>query len=83
MRIRFHWPSAFLGAAVACLLCMLSLMQPAATAQSDGSSPATFANAIEQRQEMIRLLRDQSSLAKEQLELLQSGKLRIVVEPQK
>ncbi len=77
---RFHWPSALVGAAVAGLLCMLGFSEPAATAQS---GPATFANAIEQRQEMIRLLRDQSALAKEQLDLLRSGKLRVVAEPAK
>jgi hypothetical protein len=77
---RFHWPSALVGAAIAGMLCMLGFPEPEATAQS---GPAAFANAIEQRQEMIRLLRDQNALAKEQLDLLRSGKLRVVVEPPK
>jgi hypothetical protein len=81
MRRRFDWPSALLGAAVAGMLCMLGFSQPSATAQSEG--PATFANAIEQRQEMIRLLRDSNALVKEQLDLLRSGKLRVVAEPAK
>jgi hypothetical protein len=81
MRIRFDWPSALLGAAAACMLCMLGLCQPTATAQSDGSG--TFANAIEQRREMISLLRDNNALLKEQIDLLRSGKLQVVAQPAK
>jgi hypothetical protein len=81
VRIRIDWPSALLGAAAACLLCVLSLSQPMATAQSEG--PATFANAIEQRREMIRLLGDNNALLKEQIDLLKSGKLHVVAEPAK
>ena len=80
MRIRFHWPSALLGAAAAGMLCMLGLSQPIATAQSDKQP---FANAVEQRQEMVQLLRDGNALLKEQLELLRSGKLHVVSEPAK
>jgi hypothetical protein len=80
MRIRFHWPSALLGATAAGMLCMLGLFQPTATAQSDKQP---FANAVEQRQETIQLLRDGNALLKEQLELLRSGKLHVIAEPAK
>jgi hypothetical protein len=81
MRIRFDWSSALLGAAAASLVCVLGLCQPTATAQSEGSG--TFANAIEQRREMIGLLRDNNALLKEQVELLRSGKLQVIVQPAK
>ena len=81
MRNRLNWPSALLGAAAMGMLCMLGFSQPPATAQSEG--PATFANAIEQRQEMIRLLRDNNALVKEQIDLLRSGTLRVIAEPAK
>jgi hypothetical protein len=81
MRIRFHWPSAVLGAAVAGMLCMLGLLQPSATAQSEEG--ATFANAIEQRREIIGLLRDSNALLKEQIEVLRSGKLQVITQPAK
>jgi hypothetical protein len=80
MRIRFHWPSAVLGAAAVGMLCMLGLLQPTATAQSEKQP---FANAVEQRQEMIQLLRDSNALLKEQVELLRSGKLHVFTEPAK
>jgi len=80
MRTGFHWPSALIGAAVAALLGMLGFSEPTATAQADRQP---LANAAEQRIEMIRLLRDQHALAKEQLELLHSGKLRVIVDPAK
>jgi hypothetical protein len=81
MRNHLDWPSALLGAAAAGMLCMLGFSQPPATAQSEG--PATFANAIEQRQEIIRLLRDNNALVKEQIDLLRSGKLHVIAEPAK
>jgi hypothetical protein len=81
MRKRFDWPSALVGAAAAGMLCMLGFSQPPATAQSEG--PATFANAVEQRQEIIRLLRDNNALVKEQLELLTSGRLQVISAPAK
>ena len=80
MQIRFHWPSALLGAAAAAMLCVLGLSQPTATAQTD---KPPFANAVEQRQEMVQLLREGIGLLKEQLELLRSGKLHVIAEPVK
>jgi hypothetical protein len=80
VRIPFHWPSALLGAAAAGMLCMLGLSQPTATAQSDKQP---FANAVEQRQEMLQLLREGNGLLKEQLEVLRSGKLHVIAEPVK
>jgi len=59
---------------------MLSLQQPTATADEQAR---TFANAVEQRQEMIRLLTEQTALLKEQVELLKSGKLQVVTPPAK
>lgn len=61
--------------------CMLSLQQPSVAAPAKETQP--FANAVEQRFEMIQHLRDISAQLKEQNALLRSGNLRVVVDPLK
>ena len=59
-------------------LCILVAREPSASAQQKSNEP--FANAVEQRQEMIIQLKEMNALLKEQNALLKSGKLRVVVE---
>jgi hypothetical protein len=59
--------------------CMLSLYQtPAAAQRSTGGKPP-FANAVEQRMQMIDHLAEIKDLLKEQNALLRSGNLQVVV----
>jgi hypothetical protein len=57
------------------LLGVLGFYQTAATANQAGKPP--FANAIEQRMEMIAHLKEIKELLKEQNALLRSGKLTL------
>jgi hypothetical protein len=81
MRISKSWRWLGLLAAGLAVLCMLSLYQPTTAAPREDQP--TFANAAEQRLEIIRLLRESNTLLKEQNELLRSGKLRVTVEAEK
>ncbi len=63
------------------LLCLLAWQGPAG-AQRQGPRPP-FANAVEQRAETIRLLREIRDLLREQNALLKSGKLHVVAEPKR
>jgi hypothetical protein len=72
---------ALLIGANALLWCMLSLQQPSAAAPAKESQP--FANAVEQRFEMIRELKEINAQLKEQNALLRSGNLRVVIEPKR
>lgn len=56
-------------------LCVLGFFQTT-NAQPRDNQP--FANAVEQRQEMIAQLREIAALLKEQNALLKSGKLQVV-----
>ncbi len=68
-------------AAAAALALFWSLGEPAPTAaQRQGVRPP-FANAVEQRAETIRLLREIRDLLREQNALLKSGKVQVVVQP--
>ena len=58
-------------------LCMLGFHRPSAAAPGAGNEP--FANAVEQRAEMIAELREISTLLKEQNALLRSGELKVVI----
>ncbi len=70
----------FLAIAVATGGLLWSLGEPAPTAaQRQGVRPP-FANAVEQRAETIRLLREIRDLLREQNALLKSGKVRVVVQ---
>ena len=64
-----------LAANVLCY-CLLSLHQATDAAPPSGSVP--FANAIEQRMEMINQLKGIKTLLREQNALLRSGNLRVV-----
>jgi hypothetical protein len=74
----WRWLALLAGNVV--MVCMLGLYQPPSAAPREDQP---FANAVEQRLEMIRLLRETNALLKEQNELLRSGKLRVTVEPAK
>ena len=78
--MRKSWQFLALLAGNLMVLCMLGLYQPTPAAPREEQA---FANAVEQRLEMIRLLRETNALLKEQNELLRSGKLRVTVEPVK
>jgi hypothetical protein len=58
---------------------VLSLHQTTTAAPRESNEP--FANAVEQRAEMIVQLKEISSLLKEQNVLLKSGRLSVVVAP--
>jgi len=68
------WP-ALLGAAVLTGT-MLGFYGTSSAAQRTGGQPP-FANAVEQRMEMISLLREIRDLLKEQNALLRSGELKV------
>jgi len=55
---------------------IVALREPPAQAQSKSTEP--FANAVEQRQEMIAQLKEINAQLKEQTALLKSGKLQVV-----
>ena len=82
MRRRTSW--ALLVAASVLCYCVLSFYQADAATPRGGGKPP-FANSVEQRMEMIRLLRDIKDELKQQNALLRSGKLKVVVvaEPEK
>jgi type II secretory pathway component PulM len=77
MSLRMNRSWAMLMAAGALVLCVLGLYQPGSAAPRGENEP--FANAVEQRAEMIAQLREINALLKEQNALLRSGGLRVVV----
>ena len=63
-------------------LCVLSFYRTTDAAPPKAKQP--FANAVEQRMEMIKEMREIKGLLKEQNALLRSGTVRVVVtDPQK
>ncbi len=82
MRRRTGW--ALLVAANVLCYCVLSFYQADAASPRAGVKPP-FANSVQQRMEMISLLRDINDQLKQQNALLRSGKLKVVVvgEPEK
>lgn len=80
MKRRTGW--ALLVAANALCYCVLSFYQTTDAAPRTGGPP--FANAVQQRMEMIGHLKGIKELLREQNALLRSGNLRVVVsEPKK
>ena len=57
--------------------CVLSLYRPSAAAPQAGQLP--FANSVEQRNQMIRELKEINAQLKQQNALLRAGNLRVVV----
>ena len=81
MRCRNGW--FLLVAANVLCYCVLSFYQTS-DAASRTAARQPFANAIEQRMEMIRLLREIKDELKQQNALLRSGKLKVTIgEPEK
>jgi hypothetical protein len=81
MKRRTGW--ALLVAANVLCYCVLSFYQASAAAPRTGVRPP-FANSVEQRMEMIRLLTEIKEQLKQQNALLRSGKLKVIVgEPDK
>jgi hypothetical protein len=64
-------------AAVVLCYCVLSFYQ--ATSAQPPQAKEPFANSVEQRFEMVRVLTDIRDLLKEQNALLKSGELKVVV----
>ena len=73
---RLRWPA--LIAANAAGMCMLSFYRTEAAAQRQAQEP--FANAVQQRFDMLNELRETNALLREQNALLRSGKLQVVVD---
>ena len=66
--------------------CVLSFYQTSDAAQRGSTIPGKppFANSVQQRQEMVTLLRDIKGLLREQNAFLRSGELKVIVaEPNK
>jgi len=81
MKRRTGW-ALLLAANVLCY-CVLSFYQTSDAASGPAVKPP-FANAVEQRMEMIRLLTEIKDQLKEQNALLRSGKLTVIVgQPEK
>ena len=82
MKRRTGW--ALLVAASVLCYCVLSFYQTPAAAQRRTGGKPPFANAVEQRIEMINHLAEIKELLKEQNAILRDGKLTVVVsEPEK
>jgi hypothetical protein len=80
MSQRAGW--TLLIAANVLFLCVLSFYRTTAAAPPKAKQP--FANAVEQRMEMIKELREIKNLLKEQNALWRSGTVRVVVsDPEK
>ncbi len=81
MRRRTGW--ALLVAANVLCYCVLSFYQADAASSRTGVKPP-FANSVQQRMEMISLLKEIRDQLKQQNALLRSGKLKVIVgEPEK
>ena len=68
---RKTWSSTLFLAAAALILCVLSFYDPTNAAQPGPKQP--FSNAVEQRANMLRELREIRALLKEQNELLRAA----------
>ncbi len=77
MRRRFDRPVIALLTVNLAGLCMLGFHRPSSAAPGAGNEP--FANAVEQRAEMIAELREIGVLLKEQNALLRSGEVKVVI----
>ena len=74
-------PTFLLGGVVAVLLTSwLRLPSPMAAAQ-EGKMP--FANSIDQRQQTVEELRKLNALMQKQIDLMTSGKVRVIVVEEK
>ena len=81
MNYRIHWRWIASLAPCAAILCMLSFYQTRAAAPRKNRQP--FANAVEQRMEIIRQLKETNALLKEQNALLRAGKPPVAAKPQR
>ncbi len=77
MKASSRW-ALLLAANVVCYGVLSFYQTTDAAPRATGGQPP-FANAVEQRMEMIRELRDIHRLLKEQNELLRSGGLKVVI----
>jgi len=68
-------------AANVALWCVLSFYGSARATPPNPRLP--FSNSVQQRNQIIKLLKDNNELLRKQNALLQSGKLRVVAEPAK
>ncbi len=71
----FRWATLLIFNVVS--LCVLGFYQ---TGHAEPKETLPFANAVEQRMEMILQLKELNAQLKEQNALLRSGKLQVVVE---
>lgn len=74
----FRW-AALVAANVVCL-CVLGFYQMSDAAPRQEKNAPPFANAVQQRFDIIAELRETNKLLAEQNALLRSGKLRVVIE---
>ena len=77
MKLGINGRWALTIAANVLFICVLAFYRSGDAAQPTRKEP--FANAVEQRQEMIAELKEISAQLKEQNALLRSGKLKVVV----
>jgi hypothetical protein len=78
---RRHWQGPLAIAAMGVFLCVLGFYRTTSAQQPAGTPP--FANSVEQRQEIIEQLKELNQLVKQQNDLLQNGKLRVIVTSEK
>ncbi len=76
-RRRTGW-ALLIAAGVLCY-CVLGFYQTTAEAQRTPPGSPPFANSVQQRAEMVGLLREIKQCLQEQNALLRSGKLKVVV----
>ena len=76
---RTRW--TLLIAANVLFCCVLGLYQSTSAAPGAGRQP--FSNAVEQRGEMVRQLKEVNALLREQNALLRSGRLQVVISEKK
>ena len=81
MKFRIPWRWIAWLAPCAAILCMLSFYQTRAAPPRKNRQP--FANAVEQRFEIIRQLKQTNALLKEQNALLRGGKPPVAAKPQR
>ncbi len=75
-----RWGLLLAGVVLCC--CVLSFYQTSSAQPPQAKEP--FANSVEQRMEMVKVLAEVRDLLKEQNALLRSGELRvIIVQPKK
>ena len=74
-KINMRWAALLTANAV--FWCVLGFYGPISAAPQRGQQP--FANAVEQRAEIVRQLKEMNGLLKEQNALLRSGKIHVTV----